>query len=75
MTAQYQVVKGIVAVPDAAGIGEQRRIDSLPNAHGHGARTHAFTQHFRVGELIPSDAMPPAEFLRLVELGVLVVVT
>ena len=74
MMAQYQVAKGIVAVPDAAGIGEQRRIDSLPNAHGHGARTHTHTRHFRVGEFIPADAMPSAEFLRLVELGVLAVV-
>lgn len=74
MTAQYRVERGVVDV--CAGfehVVDQRRVDAM--GPGFGGRRTSHLRRYHLGEIVPADAMPLAEFLRLVELGVLVVVT
>jgi hypothetical protein len=68
----YQVVRGVVEIPDRAMIDEQRRINY--GNSGFGARMTKHISRYRVGSIVPGDALLPGEGARLVRLGVLRVV-
>ena len=72
MTACYRVERGYIDVPDHSQIGDQRAADAM--GPGFGGRRTSHLRRYRLGDLLPADALSPAEFGRLVAAGVLKVV-